>query len=136
MGWGWYIQNDMQLFVLSMLVLFIYSIKPLLSKILILILTIGSFIFTFSYTYRNSILVSTHLVDFLSYGDYFIDVYFKPWARCPPYLLGILLGMLYHEHLLVEKTNKAHQDQVFEGDTLLCKMKKKCHQNRMTRIAF
>lgn len=34
------------------------------------------------------------------WGLYFNDVYIKPWARAPPYLIGLFLGMLYHEFLV------------------------------------
>ena len=53
MGWGWYIQNDMQLFVVSILLLFVYSKSPKISKLLTLLLTLGSLIWTFVWTYKE-----------------------------------------------------------------------------------
>ena len=26
------------------------------------------------------------------------DYYYKPWTRCPPYFLGLILGMFYVEY--------------------------------------
>ena len=37
--------------------------------------------------------------DFGNWNQYFVDVYIKPWARCPPYLYGVLFGMLYYEKI-------------------------------------
>lgn len=51
MGWGWYIQNDMQLFVVSILLLFVYTKSSLISKLLTLLLTLASLIWTFIWTY-------------------------------------------------------------------------------------
>ena len=99
MGWGWYLQNDMQLFILSMGLLLIYHFKPIVSKGLIWVLTILSLIFTFHYTYVNDITVTTHLADFAKWDTYMTDVYIKPWARCPPYIIGLYLGISYHEYL-------------------------------------
>ena len=31
-------------------------------------------------------------------GDYTRQLYYKPWARAPPYLVGVLLGTLLHTH--------------------------------------
>jgi hypothetical protein len=95
MGWGWYIQNDMQLFVLSLVILFVYSLKPLLSKILIVSLMIGSAIFTYQWTYEHGVYVISHLNDFSKWGDFMTNVYMKPWARATPYLWGLLLGIFY-----------------------------------------
>ncbi len=95
MGWGWYVQNDMQLFIMSLFLMFLYSIKPLASKILMIILMVGSMAFTYIWTYDNGTYVISHLADFSKSGDYLISVYMKPWARAPPYILGLLLGIFY-----------------------------------------
>ena len=47
MGWGWYVQNDMQLFIMSLFLMFLYSIKPLASKILMIILMVVSMAFNY-----------------------------------------------------------------------------------------
>lgn len=96
--WGWYLQNDIQLFIISMLLLFIYRKHKKLSKVLISLIVVGSCVFTFSYTYRNDIPNVYHFSDAVAMKDYQKDVYIKPWARCPPYLLGLLLGMFYSEY--------------------------------------
>lgn len=36
-GWGWYLSNDFQLFVFSLLIIFIYAFKPIIGKTIIII---------------------------------------------------------------------------------------------------
>jgi len=95
MGWGWYLQNDMQLFIFSMFILFLYNFSKLVSKLTLFVSTLGSLLFTYFWTKDNGTYVITHLVDFGRWGNFFQDVYVKPWARAPPYLFGLFLGMLY-----------------------------------------
>ena len=47
MGWGWYLQNDMQIFIVSMLFLFIYSQSKFASKLSLPILSLLSLILNF-----------------------------------------------------------------------------------------
>jgi hypothetical protein len=95
MGWGWYLQNDMQLFIFSMFIMLLYTFNKLISKLTIWAATLGSLAFTYFWTKSNGTYVITHLKDFEKWGDFFQDVYVKPWARAPPYLFGLFLGMLY-----------------------------------------
>lgn len=95
MGWGWYLQNDMQLFIYSLFLLFIYTKKRYLSFILIWLSLIGAAVFTFVWTYQQEVFVLTHLVDFAKWGTFFSDVYIKPWARASPYLFGLFLGIIF-----------------------------------------
>jgi len=75
MAWGWYLQNDMQLFIFSIGLLIIYKYKPLIMKIVVWPLIIGSLVFTFAYTYKHEIVVITHIVDVTKWGTFFQDVY-------------------------------------------------------------
>lgn len=95
MGWGWYLQNDMQLFILSLGFLLIYSIKPWLSKLSISLAIIASCIYTYIWTYNHNITVLTHLSDFTSWNDFVENIYFKPWSRAPPYLYGLFVGLWF-----------------------------------------
>ena len=99
MGWGWYLQNDVQLFIFSLIIIFIYTLNRIAAKIFIWISIIASLIFTYKWTFDNGTFVTSHLVDFGRYGDYMANVYMKPWARAPPYIFGLFLGMLYFEYL-------------------------------------
>ena len=67
----------------------------MIGKILIGITIISSCIFTYMWTFNNEQRVISHLIDFANWGDFMLDVYMKPWARSPPYLFGLLLGIFY-----------------------------------------
>lgn len=95
MAWSWYIQNDMQLFIFSIILLCIYGYKPLVVKASIWLLILGSMIFTYVWTFDHGTYVITHFSDVSKWGTFFNDVYIKPWARCPPYLLGLFFGILH-----------------------------------------
>jgi len=45
MGWGWYLQNDMQIFMLSIPILFLYNKNRKLTYMLISLIVLGSLIF-------------------------------------------------------------------------------------------
>ncbi len=106
MGWGWYLQNDMQLFIISLGFLFLYSIKPWISKSTIIASIIGSCIFTYIWAFDHKTTVITHLSDFADWGDFVTNVYMKPWSRAPPYLYGLFVGLWFVEYWLVDKDKK------------------------------
>jgi hypothetical protein len=93
--WGWYLQNDMQIFIFSMIYLFVYSKNKFLTKLLI-IGTIGiSLTINFIFAQSNEYIQVTHLADFAKWNQYFPNIYIKPWTRCPPYLIGLFFGLQY-----------------------------------------
>lgn len=51
MGWSWYLQNDIQLFIVSVILLYLYSLKPVVTKIIIWLMIIGSILFTYFWTF-------------------------------------------------------------------------------------
>lgn len=99
MGWGWYLQNDMQIFIISIPILFLYTRKRNLSFIVIWLLILGSMIYNFVEVQVNEYVTVTHRSDFAKWNSYFPNVYIKPWIRCPPYLYGLTLGLLYMEFM-------------------------------------
>lgn len=102
MGWGWYLQNDMQLFIFCMVVLAIYNKSRFWAFFSIFLTCAANFAFVMAQTYENEEKWMTHISDTLNSARYQLNVYFKPWGRCPPYLYGLLLGILYHEMLTYE----------------------------------
>lgn len=48
MGWGWYLQNDMQIFIFSMIFLFMYSKNAKAAKISLIVLSVLSLILNFT----------------------------------------------------------------------------------------
>lgn len=47
MGWGWYLQNDMQIFILSIPILFLYAKNRKISYIVIQVIMLLSLIYNF-----------------------------------------------------------------------------------------
>lgn len=113
MGWGWYLQNDMQIFIVSMIFLFLYSQHKFASKISLLVLSAMSLILNFIEVQVNGYIQVTHPKDFAKWGEYFPDIYIKPWTRCPPYLIGLFFGMQYMEYLSIKKIrdDAVHKEQ-------------------------
>ena len=65
------------------------------SKLLIIILIIGTLIVGLVISIKYSYYIPIKAVFVLScYYNYYV----KPYCRAPPYLLGLLLGILYREH--------------------------------------
>lgn len=125
MGWGWYLQNDMQIFVYCMFLLLVYQWKSTAGYVMILWSMLASFCYNMYYTYENGVHNMTQLEDFGTQAEYQLDIYIKPWARCGPYLYGLLLGIMYVSFLQEEK--KEDSDHVF------VKLKKRMERNRVLR---
>jgi|JI9StandDraft_2_1071091.scaffolds.fasta_scaffold221741_3 cytochrome c biogenesis protein CcdA len=106
MPWGWYLQNDMQIFIFSMIFIVIYSKHRIAGYICIggmICLGLGLNIYE---VIHREIKQVTHLIDFVKWQEYFTNIYIKPWIRCPPYLLGLFLGLLHMEYVAVRKQLK------------------------------
>lgn len=97
MGWGWYLQNDMQMFVYSIFLLLIYSKSRFWGYMSIVLSMTASFAYTMQVTFDQGFHNATHITDMTNWGDYMSLLYYKPWSRCPPYLYGLFLGLLYME---------------------------------------
>ena len=64
MGWGWYLQNDMQLFTYSILILLVYNRSKFASYMMIIWSILCSFGYFFIVTEVNSYHNTNHLSDF------------------------------------------------------------------------
>ena len=107
MTWGWYLQNDMQLFTYSIFILLVYNRSKFASYMMIILSILCSFGYFFLITQVKGYHSVNHFSD-LQYQKYYMDLlYTKPWSRCPPYLYGLLLGMLYSQFLEGEKNEES-----------------------------
>ncbi len=97
LGWGWYLQNDMQIFIVSVGYLFLYGKNKLAGKALMVMTIVLSLAYNIYEAQINDYVQVTHLADFAKWGLYFPNIYIKPWTRCPPYLMGLLFGIAYME---------------------------------------
>ena len=64
MGWGWYLQVDMQLFLYSLFLLMIFQKNKLCGYISIYASTIAVFANCMEMTFDNSLINTTHMTDF------------------------------------------------------------------------
>lgn len=99
-GWGWYLSNDFQMFVVSLIPLYVYiMINKLYGKTLVVFLLVISQLIGTLVTFHYGFLLPG-----FSMGDpnLFLYYYIKPYCRAPPYYLGLLLGILYREHKIYQ----------------------------------
>ena len=104
LGWGWYLQNDMQLFVYSVFLLAIYSYNKMAGYMSIVWSMLASFAYSMVMTYTHTVHNTNNPSDAAhNSGSTFSYLYSSPWSRAPPYLFGLLLGILYANFLFQEK---------------------------------
>ena len=97
-GWGWYLSNDMQMFLILPWIIIIYKSLPLLGTLVLGLCFIGNFIATGFIAYNNNLSAGT-----FSQAPNFYDVYYdKPWVRVSPYLVGLGFAMMYENYKDVE----------------------------------
>ncbi|XP_077529577.1 nose resistant to fluoxetine protein 6-like [Haemaphysalis longicornis] len=82
----WYSAADFQIYLISPPILYSLYKKPRLGAVMTISLAMASTILSAAYSSVMSVRFSDR--DF----DYYRDVYNKPYFRCSPYLLGMLMG--------------------------------------------
>jgi len=91
MSWSWYLANDMQFFVIGLLLLSVYLCNRKVGIGLTVVLTLSG--------------VVSGLVLLLKHREDIQDDYFdKPYTRVTPFGVGILLGILFVDKELVNRT--------------------------------
>nr|CRZ23040.1 BMA-NRF-6 [Brugia malayi] len=96
MGWTWYMANDMQFHIFSPVLLILLYRNQLVGIIIALsLITVSSLAHLFiilanNYPPAPILTAKLQLVQDLS--TYWPDVYVKPYIRCNPYIIGILVG--------------------------------------------
>ena len=94
-GWGWYISNDFQIFLLGTPIMYFFIKKRWLSYVIswsgltisLLLSYIICEVYQYHFNYPN--LYAEPMNNYLSY------YYYKPYIRCAPYFMGIILGYAY-----------------------------------------
>lgn len=94
----WYLANDFQFFLLVPFFAFLSvcclkKISHIISIVFLLLGCLISIIFAFIESYRNNWSINIYDENFLD--GYFQNYYTKPWFRCPPYLLGMILAIVW-----------------------------------------
>lgn len=68
MGWGWYLQNDMQIFVFSLFFILLYTKHRIAGYISFICLIIMGLTFNIVEVIQRDIKQVTHLIDFIKWG--------------------------------------------------------------------
>ena len=98
----------MQLFIYSVLMLLIYGYNKFAGYMAIAWSMIASFAYTMVMTYIHQYHNINQVADTLTNNDYTNTLYISPLSRAPPYLYGLLLGILYTNYLFKEKQKGEH----------------------------
>ena len=94
----------MQLYIYCIFLLFILNKSKIAFNIVLWGSVIASCVYTFVVCQINEYKTLTHIEDFPAFFDsYFTKIYVKPWARCPPYLIGLFLGVCYTDFVNYRK---------------------------------
>ncbi|VDN01946.1 unnamed protein product, partial [Thelazia callipaeda] len=104
MGWTWYLANDMQFHLFSPILLILLYTNQVVGIIVSLsLITISSLVHLFiihANNYPPAPLLTTKLQLVQDLNAYWPDVYIKPYIRCNPYIIGVLIGFALHKFTL------------------------------------
>ena len=114
-GWGWYLANDMQFYVISPFILIpMYMFFPVAllilgSLLLCSFFVTGSLVGVYNYqaNFFISVVDTNYTVDPTG-PQYFDLVYSKPWSRIQPYLVGLLLGYILYKKVRFHFSRKGN----------------------------
>jgi len=109
MPWGFYLQIEMQLFLLSLLLLLLYSRTRIGSFLLAAALIAFSWTINLIYTEQHEQKYPITLEALYTFKDYIFDVYIKPYYRCTPYLYGLFFAIAYRDFLPLKHTRPAEK---------------------------
>lgn len=93
---AWYLDADMQIFSISMLLLLLYKKHKKLGKIILMIISGVCLIQVFIYSYSHNVKVRVDIKSAAFQYKWGTDQYTKPWLWIPNYFLGIFIAILYH----------------------------------------
>lgn len=88
MSWSWYLANDMQFFIIGLIILSIYLFNRAIGIILAVLLGLGG-------------VASGWALLLIHRDDVQDDYYDKPYTRATPFAVGILLGILFVDKELI-----------------------------------
>ena len=104
--WTWYLANDMQFFVISPLMLipayFLLPVGAVISSAFLLC----SFIVTATLTGLLDLPASYINTNPTATEQYLNIIYEKPWARIPPYIVGLALGYVLYKSIRLPFSGK------------------------------
>jgi peptidoglycan/LPS O-acetylase OafA/YrhL len=111
-GHSWYLANDMQFFILSILLFILLNNQKVIRNLIVA----AVFIFSLAFQLYQAIEHKYNFLDFnhedLSDQDFFGKFYIQPWARITPYIMGLYFCELYLESPLHKGDKDKPDDKV------------------------
>jgi hypothetical protein len=134
LNWGWYLQVDFQIFIVCIILLFLYrKVNQRVSYVTAGVLIVGSITYNIVYTQVHNQKLFTDVTALMSFGNYVLDVYIKPYARWTPYFMGLYLGLFYHDFQKASKNKEAGRSKPVETMFML---KDKFERSKVLRIVI
>jgi peptidoglycan/LPS O-acetylase OafA/YrhL len=96
-GWGWYLSNDFQMFLITPFFLWLYIRKRRVGKLAIFALICGSWVLSLIIGADLDVRANLPTGGGIQNQKAFANYYIKPWIRLPPYFIGILAALIYKE---------------------------------------
>jgi len=97
-GWGWYLSNDFQMFLMTPFFLWWYIKNRKAAKLGIWALIGISTVLALIIGYNLRVRVSPPTTGGITNPKGFSQYYVKPYIRLPPYFIGVLVGLFYREY--------------------------------------
>jgi peptidoglycan/LPS O-acetylase OafA/YrhL len=101
MGWSWYMANDMQFFLITPIILFLYHrIHKLIGWSLLMGLVLTNML--------SSGLIASHKNYPVVPDETYEKIYTKPYCRVGPYAIGVMFGLMYYTYKHHQKTGEIY----------------------------
>jgi len=97
-GWGWYLSNDFQMFMVTPIFLWIYIRNRKAGKLGMVALMALSYILALWIGADLHVRGTPPKAGGVTNGKGFSQYYVKPYIRIPPYLIGVLAALMYKEY--------------------------------------
>ena len=115
MGWSWYIANDIQLYFISPIILFLHYKSKILGYSSCGLLLLANIITISIIASENNF--NPGALHGTSQNENFTKLYEKPYSRMGAFVIGILMGFLYRGY--IDKTSApAKQEEEIELESL------------------
>ncbi|CAN0446149.1 unnamed protein product [Ascophyllum nodosum] len=107
-GVSWYLSNDTQFFVVAVPLVALFHRRPRVGTAVALLGLTASCLYTLIWIgFHKGVSFSL-----LTASEDWNEAYGEPWARCPPYLVGLLCGFLWHTEVRTRLRGTQEEDSI------------------------
>ncbi|KAM4707187.1 O-acyltransferase like protein-like [Discoglossus pictus] len=107
-GWTWYLSNDFQFHLVTPLLMFLYVKAKRVMFAAVTVLVLASSITTTLLSFFLHLPIRYPTGESHSRLNYWVEYYTKPYCRCGPFLVGLVLAILMSRKQSPYLKNKAH----------------------------